>query len=137
MFNKDKQTQSEKAFLSSATLISAGTVLQGDVASENDLRIDGTIHGNVLCKAKVVLGPSGSVEGNIQSVHSDISGRLTGNVVAKETVQLRAQCQVDGNIQSASLQVDAGAVFNGQSQMGTTGNVVVMKEGETAHANAK
>lgn len=137
MFNKDKQSQAEKAFLSSATLISSGTVLQGDVKSENDLRIDGTIHGNVFGKAKVVVGPSGFVEGNIEGVHADISGRLTGNVIAKETVQLRAQCQVQGNIQSSSLQVDAGAIFNGQSQMGSAGNVVMMKEGEPAHAKAK
>lgn len=137
MFNKDKQSQAEKIFLNSATLISAGTVLQGDVKSENDLRIDGTIHGNVYCQAKVVVGPSGFVEGNIEGVHADISGKLTGNVVAKEMVQLRAQCQVEGNIQSASLQIDAGAVFNGQSKMGGGGNVVVMNEGETLHANAK
>lgn len=137
MFNKDKNATSDKASLNSATLISKGTVLQGDVTSENDLRIDGTIHGNVFSKAKVVVGPSGFVEGNIEGIHADISGKLTGNVVVRETVQLRAQCQVEGNIQSASLQVDAGAVFNGQSQMGTGANVVVMKEGEAAHANAK
>ena len=137
MFNKEKQAQADKAFLSSATLISSGTVLQGDVKSENDLRIDGTIHGNVFSRAKVVVGPSGFVEGNIESVHVDISGRLTGNIVAKEMVQLRAQAQVQGNIHSASLQVDAGAVFNGQSQMESAGNVVMMKEGGTIHAEAK
>jgi cytoskeletal protein CcmA (bactofilin family) len=137
MFNKDKHSQADKTFLNSATLISSGTVLQGDVKSENDLRIDGSIHGNVFSKAKVVVGPSGFVEGNIEGVHADISGRLTGNVTAKETVQLRAQSQVQGNIHSASLQVEPGAVFNGQSQMGGVGNVVMMKEGETAHAKAK
>ena len=123
--------------MASATLISAGTVLHGDVESENDLRIDGTIHGNVVSKAKVVVGPSGWVVGNIEGVQADISGRLTGNIVAREMVQLRAQSNVQGNIYSTSLQVDAGALFNGQSQMGTAGNVVMMKEGETAHANAR
>lgn len=137
MFNKDKHSQAEKASLSSATLISSGTVLQGDVKSENDLRIDGTIHGNVFGQAKVVVGPSGFVEGNIEGVHADISGRLTGNITAKETVQLRAQCQVQGNIHSASLQIDAGAIFNGQSQMESAGNVVVMNEGGSAHAKAQ
>lgn len=137
MFNKEKTPQAEKAFSNSATLISAGTVLQGDVKSDNDLRIDGTIHGNVFSKAKVVIGPSGFVEGNIEGVHADISGKLSGNVVAKELVQLRTKSQVAGNITAASLQVDAGAIFNGQSQMGPVGNVVVMKEGEMVHAKAK
>lgn len=137
MFNRDKNTQTEKAISTSATLISAGTVVQGDLKSQSDLRIDGTIHGNVSCSAKVVIGPSGFVEGNIDGAHADISGRLVGNVVAKEMVQLRTQCHVQGNISAASLQIDAGAVFNGQSQMGNGGSVVVMKEGETVHAKAK
>ena len=137
MFNRDKNTQTEKAVTTSATLISAGTVVQGDLKSQSDLRIDGTIHGNVSCSAKVVIGPSGFVEGNIEGAHADISGRLVGNIVAKEMVQLRTQCQVQGNITAASLQIDAGAVFNGQSQMGNSGSVVVMKEGESLHAKAK
>lgn len=137
MFNKDKAAQADKTFSNSATLISAGTVLKGDVKSENDLRIDGTIHGDVHSQAKVVIGPSGFVEGNIEGNHADISGRLVGNVAAKEMVQLRNNCQVQGNITAASLQIDAGAVFNGQSHMGPVGNVILMKEGEIAHAKAK
>ncbi|HEV7331607.1 MAG TPA: polymer-forming cytoskeletal protein [Flavisolibacter sp.] len=137
MFNKDKNTQTEKAASTSATLISAGTVVKGDLKSQSDLRIDGTIHGNVSCGAKVVIGPSGFVEGNIEGAHADISGRLEGNVVAKEMVQLRTKCQVHGNVTAASLQIDAGAIFNGQSQMGNVGSVVVMKEGEQLHAKAK
>ena len=135
MFNKEKPSP-EKAYSGSATLISAGTVLKGDLKSESDLRIDGTIHGNVSSGAKVVIGPSGFVEGNIDGINADISGRLTGNVVAKEVVQLRNAANVQGNITAASLQIDAGAVFNGQSQMGPVGNVVVMKEGEPVHAKA-
>jgi cytoskeletal protein CcmA (bactofilin family) len=137
MFNKDKNTQSDKLFPNSATLISAGTILKGDVTSENDLRIDGTIHGNITSQAKVVIGPSGFVEGNVEGIQADISGKLVGNVVAKESVQLRTKCQVQGNITADSLQIEAGAIFNGQSQMGALGNVVVMKEGEAAHAKAK
>lgn len=137
MFNKDKNTPAEKTASASATLISAGTTVQGDLKSQSDLRIDGTIHGNVSCGAKVVIGPSGFVEGNIEGAHADISGRLVGNVVAKEMVQLRTKCQVQGNVTAASLQIDAGAIFNGQSQMGNVGSVVVMKEGEQLHAKAK
>ncbi|MDQ3276900.1 MAG: polymer-forming cytoskeletal protein [Bacteroidota bacterium] len=137
MFNKDKQAQSNKSFSNSATLISAGTTVQGDLKSEADLRIDGTIHGNITSGAKVVIGPTGYVEGNIEGVQADISGRLAGNVVAKEMVQLRTKCQVQGNITAGSLQIDAGAIFNGQSQMGNVGSVVVMKEGESIHAKAK
>lgn len=135
MFSKEKNT-TEKAISSSATLISAGTVLQGDLKSESDLRIDGTIHGNVISKAKIVVGPTGFVEGHIQGSQADVSGKVIGNISVKDMTQLREKCNVQGNITAGSLQIEAGAVFNGQSQMGSP-NVVHMKEGEVLHAKAK
>ncbi len=136
MFNKEKPT-TEKFLSNSATLISAGTKLKGDVRSENDLRIDGTIKGNVSSSAKIIVGPSGFVEGNIDGAQADITGKVQGNIMAKEMVQLRDQSNVQGNITTASLQIDIGAVFNGQAIMGVAAdNVVQMTDGEGVHAKA-
>ena len=54
MFNKEKTSSSSEKLSSgsAATLISAGTVLKGDIVSENDLRIDGTVKGNIKCSSK-------------------------------------------------------------------------------------
>jgi cytoskeletal protein CcmA (bactofilin family) len=136
MFNKEKNP-TEKFTSNSATLISAGTVLQGDVKSDNDLRIDGTIHGNVTSNAKIIVGPTGFVEGNIQGLQADITGTVIGNITVKEVVQLRAKSNVQGNITAVSLQIESGAAFNGQSIMTTGNNVVHMNEGEVLHAKAK
>lgn len=135
MFGNQKQS-ADKVPGNSATLISAGTVLQGDLQSDTNLRIDGTIHGNVLCQAKIVVGPSGFVHGNLEGTQTDVSGRVNGNIVVKELVQLRPGANVEGNINSTQLQIDAGAVFNGQSIMTTITNVVHMNEEELLHAKA-
>lgn len=136
MFNKEKPT-TEKFLSNSATLISAGTKLKGDVRSENDLRIDGTIKGNVSSSAKIIVGPTGFVEGNIDGAQADITGKVQGHIMAKEMVQLRDQSNVQGNITTVSLQIDIGAVFNGQSIMGVAAdNVVQMTEDEGIHAKA-
>ena len=137
MFSKEKSNPTEKFAGNSATLISAGTVLQGDLQSDNDLRIHGTIHGNVTSSAKIIVGPTGFVEGNVLGSQADVSGRVTGNITAKEAVQLRAKSNVQGNLTANSLQIEAGAVFNGQTTMPATNNVVQMKEGEPVHAKAK
>ena len=130
MFTKEKDASiSEKGYANSATLISAGTVLRGDVKSENDLRIDGTIHGNVTSSAKIVVGPSGFVEGNIQGTLADITGKVQGNIAVKDLLQLRGQSNVEGNISAGKLQVDPSAIFNGKCQMGAqsaAGGVVLM-----------
>jgi cytoskeletal protein CcmA (bactofilin family) len=135
MFNKEN---SDKTFNGSATLISAGTLIKGDVKSENDLRIDGTIQGNVITASKIVIGPSGLVEGNIFANGADITGKVVGNIEVKELLQLRAESKVEGNICASSLQVDPAAVFNGKCQMGEpAGSVVLMNnmDGKTAEAN--
>ena len=120
----------------SATLVSPGTVLRGDIKSDNDLRIDGTIYGNISSSAKVVVGPSGYVEGNITGKQADITGKVAGNISVEESLQLRADCNVNGNLSASNLQVDPSAIFNGQCQMNSqaVNNVVVMSKAEQSLA---
>ena len=109
MFNKEKTTSSsERQISSSATLISAGTVLKGDIISETDLRIDGTIKGNIRCSSKIIIG-----------AQADITGKVQGNITVKEILQLRGESNVIGNLSATKLQIDPTATFNGQCQMGS------------------
>jgi cytoskeletal protein CcmA (bactofilin family) len=101
-----------------ATLISAGTTLKGDISSNSDLRIDGTIIGNVSSTAKIVIGASGSVEGDISGNQADIVGKVSGNIKTKDLLQLRGDCVVNGNVYAGKLQVEPTAIFNGQCHMG-------------------
>lgn len=100
------------------TLIGAGTTLTGDISSNSDLRIDGTIIGDVTSTAKVIVGANGVVEGNISGNHADIIGKVTGNIKVKELLQLRGECNVTGNLYAVKLQVEPSAVFNGECHMG-------------------
>ena len=118
MFTKEKNPASEKQSPGGATLISAGTVLNGDIISENDLRIDGTIKGNIKCSSKIIIGTTGFVDGNIESGSADITGKVQGNIVVKDFLQLRGESKVTGNLTAAKLQIDPTATFNGQCHMG-------------------
>src|SRR5690349_6731694 len=122
MFNKSTMIMSnEKTNGSSgATLISAGTTVKGDLNSNHDLRIDGTIIGNVSSTAKIVIGASGSVEGDISGNQADIVGKVSGNIKTKDLLQLRGDCVVNGNVYAGKLQVEPTAVFNGQCHMGSS-----------------
>lgn len=106
------------------TLIGAGTTLRGDIHSNSDLRIDGTIIGNIQSAARVVIGTNGVVEGNICGNQADINGRVSGNVKTKDLLQLRGECNIKGNLYAGKLEVEPSAVFNGECHMGT--NVVEM-----------
>ncbi len=130
MFNTKNKTdmQQEKTNGGGATLIGAGTTLKGDISSNSDLRIDGTVLGNIHSAAKIIVGSSGVVEGDISCNQSDIVGKVSGNVRAKELLQLRGECVVTGNLYAGKLQVEPSATFNGQCHMGA--NIVEMNNNE-------
>ena len=119
MFNsKSKSETAESAVPSgSASLIGGGTSLKGDITSSGDLRIDGTLVGNIICSAKIIIGANGVVEGDISGQQADIMGKVTGTIKVKELLQLKTNCQVNGNLHAAKLQIEPAANFNGQCHM--------------------
>ncbi len=117
------------------TIISTGTTLKGDISSKNDLRIDGTIIGNISSSAKIVIGSSGVVEGDLNGNQADVVGKVSGNIRAKELLQLRGDAVVNGNLYAGKLQIEPTATFNGQCHMGA--NIVDMSNGNEQQAAVK
>ena len=102
-----------------ASIIAAGTTLKGDINSTGDIRIDGTLNGNVNCTAKVVIGANGVVQGDISGQQADIMGKIDGTIKVKELLQLKGGSNVNGNIHAGKLQIETSANFNGQCFMTT------------------
>lgn len=101
----------------STSLIGAGTSMKGDITSNGDLRIDGSLIGNINCTAKVVIGANGVVEGDIHGQQADIMGKVTGTIKVKDLLQLKGGSMVNGNLQAAKLQIEPTANFNGECHM--------------------
>jgi len=102
---------------SGASIIAAGTTVKGDISSNGDIRIDGTLQGNIQSTAKVVIGANGVVEGDISGQQADIMGKINGTIKVKELLQLKGGSTVTGNIYAAKLQIETNANFNGQCHM--------------------
>lgn len=120
--------QQERVNGGSATLVGSGTTLKGDITSQGDLRIDGTVIGNITSAAKIVVGSSGIVEGDIKGNQADITGKVSGNIRTTELLQLRGECVVKGNLFAGKLQLEPTATFNGECHMGA--NIVEMNSNE-------
>ncbi len=102
---------------SSASLIGAGTSMKGDITSSGDMRIDGTLVGNINCSAKVIIGANGVVEGDISGQQADILGKVSGTIKVKDLLQLKGGSEVNGNLSAAKLQIEPSATFNGECHM--------------------
>ena len=100
-------------------LIGKGTKITGDVMSDGDIRIDGTLIGNLECKGRLVVGATGTVDGEIKCKTSEISGMVKGKVIISELLSLKATCKITGDIVTGKLSIEPGAVFSGSCNMGS------------------
>ncbi|MBL0050851.1 MAG: polymer-forming cytoskeletal protein [Bacteroidetes bacterium] len=120
MFSSKPKTNStnNEATSSSINLIGAGTVIDGEIKSNGDIRIDGTVNGAVHSKAKVVVGPTGVVEGDVHCQNADISGAVKGTTHVSDTCFLKATSRIVGDIVTGKFVVEVGANFTGNCNMG-------------------
>jgi cytoskeletal protein CcmA (bactofilin family) len=121
--NKEKKNptapgKGSDAANSSINLIGAGTVIEGDVRSNGDIRIDGTVHGKVISKAKVVVGSTGTIEGDVSCQNSDLSGTVKGKMSVSELLFMKSSAKIIGDIVTGKLVVEVGATFTGSCNMG-------------------
>ncbi len=122
--NKNSTTQSApNSFISNR--INLGTIVEGTIESDGDLRIEGTIRGTLRTKAKVAVGPTGLIEGDVHCKSADIEGRITGDIEVSEVLTLKASSIVEGNIYTSKIVIENGAHFDGICNMGAKETKIV------------
>lgn len=98
--------------------LTTGSKITGTIVTDSNIRVDGTIEGDVKCSGKLVVGEKGAVIGTIECQSAEIMGHIDGKIHAKQSLALRSTCCVKGEIQTQTLTVEPDAVFNGSCVMG-------------------
>ena len=99
-------------------MIGVGTTIVGDVNSNGDLRIDGTLKGSVATEGKVVLGKNGVIEGDVACNNADIAGEIKAKITVSQLLTLKSTAKLKGDIVTNKLSIEPGAVFSGSCSMG-------------------
>jgi cytoskeletal protein CcmA (bactofilin family) len=100
-------------------LVGKGTVFEGTVRAENDVRASGQVIGTLRVEGKAMISESGSVDGEIIATNADVAGRVQGDIEIEERLVLKSTARVEGNIETDRLVVEEGAEFTGECKMGT------------------
>lgn len=98
--------------------LTSGSKIIGTVITDSDMRIDGTVEGDVKCAGKLVIGEQGIVKGTIECQNAEIMGKIDGKINVKYALALRATSNLVGEIATGTLMVEPNAVFNGTCSMG-------------------
>ena len=84
-----------------------------------DLRLDGTILGNINSDAKVMMGEQGKIKGNVTTRSSGIKGEFEGELKVSEKLHIHSSARIEGTIHTKTLIVENGAQIIGNCNVGT------------------
>ena len=93
------------------SIISIDLSIQGNLSSNGEIQVDGTVNGDISCKA-LIVGTKGSVSGEVTAQTVRIHGSIKGQVKAK-SVFLASTAQMSGDIEHESLAIEPGAFMEG------------------------
>lgn len=99
-------------------MVGVGTVLDGTLTAESDVRVSGRVDGKVIVKGRAIVAQEGMVDGELEAENADIAGRVEGDVRVSGRLVLRGTAHIKGNIATGRLIVEEGAVFDGACTMG-------------------
>ena len=82
-------------------ILGCGTNIVGNIVSQGDVRVDGTLEGNLTTQSKLVIG---TVKGKMQ---------------VENLLMLKSTAVMEGEIRTSKLAIEPNAVFSGTCSMST------------------
>ena len=122
MFSKNTSeiSRSNDKASSAVNAIGQGSIIKGDIITQGDLRIDGTLTGSITTKGRLVLGETGLVEGEVVCQNALIAGTLKAKIQVHELLSLKTTANLLGDIITNKLAIEPGANFTGSCSMGAS-----------------
>ena len=115
MFNNKEKSLKPRAM--ERNVVAKNTSITGDINSEGDFRIDGTLEGTLKTNGRVIIGVEGKIIGKVESNNADIEGKFSGELLVHETLTIKATANISGDVVIGKLSVEPGAVFNASCAM--------------------
>jgi len=99
-------------------IIVEGTTIEGNMVSNGNVRVDGKFIGTINVKGRLIIGPTGFVDGKIICQNADIEGTFDGGITVSELLSLKASSKLSGDISTGKLAIEPGSSFSGNCNMG-------------------
>ena len=114
MFDKSnsqaRNTRDNREPQLATTVISPDTKILGSIETTQNLRVEGTIEGDINC-AKLTVAESGVINGDVLAESIESNGTINGTVKT-ELLRLTKTSKIDGGVILKNWIVDAGAKVN-------------------------
>lgn len=99
------------------TVVGPSVKIQGDLNSEGNIRIEGSVLGKVQTTQSVHVGEAAVIQADMTAGNAIIAGQVQGNIKVTGNLILQGTAKVHGDIACAILRVEDGALFSGKCNM--------------------
>ena len=99
------------------TVIGDGITIEGELTSDEEVVVEGTIKGTLNTSERIIINPDASVEADVTASTISVAGKVTGNVTVGDRVELQAGGKLVGDVKAARISIADGAQFKGKVDM--------------------
>ena len=96
------------------TLIGVDLILNGELVSEENIRVQGRVEGNISTSGSLLIEPSGSVKGDITAENVTVEGSVEGTVIAAMKFELRPSGRIQGDIRASVVSIAEDSFLRGR-----------------------
>jgi cytoskeletal protein CcmA (bactofilin family) len=115
-----KQTENSS---NAVNIIALSTKIHGEINTDSDIRIDGTLEGNLKTSGRLIIGAQGKVNGEVICRVAEIEGNLTGKIEVKDLLTLKEKSNLQGEVTTGQLMIEPGAIFSGNCKMNSKADI--------------
>ena len=98
--------------------------VNGTLKDKESVCIEGKFEGKIQVGGSVIVGKEAFIKADIQARSITIGGKVVGNVECQEELKLLPKASLQGNVKASGLVIPAGASFNGECRMISSGETV-------------
>ena len=99
------------------SLLSKEVKIEGDIQGNEDLQVDGQLKGSIKLAGDIFVGPTGTIEADVEAENVVVQGQITGNVLARKQLQIQSSGKLLGDCIAQTIDIKEGALFEGRSKM--------------------
>ncbi len=99
------------------TIVGPSVKIQGDLVSEGNIRIEGSVTGKVHTTQSVHVGEAAVISADMQAGNAIVAGQIAGNIKVTGNLILQSTARINGDISCGVLRVEDGALFSGKCNM--------------------
>ncbi|MXZ48670.1 MAG: polymer-forming cytoskeletal protein [Candidatus Dadabacteria bacterium] len=98
------------------TVLGEGVVFEGIISCEGSMKVEGELKGDIKVANSIVVGPNGSVTGDINAGEVIIFGKVTGKIDAG-ALEIKSTGAITGEVLTETLITEAGGAMMAKCEM--------------------